>query len=169
MRPWLLIDVDGPLNPFDAPWFVRGEAADGYEFHLLTPLGGPSYWVALNADHGRQLLRLAEWFELAWATTWRDDANRLIAPILGLPHDLPVIPLVGPTFHVALRCWKTDQIADWVGRRAFAWFDDEIDPPTRHWLGAQTGLGPHLALHVSPRTGLTPTDVEALERFGKSL
>lgn len=169
MRPLLLIDVDGPLNPFDAPWFPSGRDQHGYEFHQLTPTGAQTYSVALNRSHGEELRRLAEVFDLVWATTWLDDANRLISPILGLPTDLPVVPLYRLPRHRPARSWKTEQVAGWVGERPFAWFDDEINRATRHWLANEEGLGSHLALRVSAEVGLTQSDFSALASFASDL
>jgi hypothetical protein len=102
-RPLLLVDVDGPLNPYAAKPQHRPE---GYETHrLLTPRweaaerrrlavwGMPHKRVKplrvwLNPAHGRALARLP--FELAWATTWEEEANNFVAPVLGLP----VLPFV---------------------------------------------------------------------------
>ena len=106
MKPLLLMDVDGPMNPFRAPWFAQRTPADGYEFHELTPEGDQTYSVALNPRHGVRLLELASIYDLVWASTWGADANRLIAPILGLPTDLPVISLPEPSVLMSLRSWK---------------------------------------------------------------
>ncbi|MET4923331.1 hypothetical protein P3L51_13370 [Streptomyces sp. PSRA5] len=96
-RPLLLLDVDGPLNPYAA----RLPRPRGYTTHHLHP----SSWlsrqtpgsrphrrglrVRLNPAHGPILTGLP--FELAWATTWMHEANTMIAPAVGLPTDLPVI------------------------------------------------------------------------------
>jgi HAD domain in Swiss Army Knife RNA repair proteins len=160
------MDVDGPLNPYGAPWFVQQTPASGYAFHEVTPSDGITYRVALNPEHGRELQRLAGCFELAWASTWREDANRLISPLLGLPTDLPVVPLMQPRFHDVLRSWKAEQIANWVGSRPFVWFDDEINLATRRWLDAQETLGRHLAHHVQPDVGLMASDFHAFRVFG---
>ena len=169
VRPLLLMDVDGPLNPFEAPWFVQQTPAPGYAFHELTPAGGITYRVALNPEHGQQLQRMAASFDLAWATTWLQDANRLISPLLGLPMNLPVVPLMLPRFHHARRSWKAEQIADWVGDRPFAWFDDEINRTTRQWLDSQETLGRHLAHRVEPHLGLMSADFVELLAFGEQL
>jgi len=165
MRPWLLLDVDGPLNPYAAPWFRLGRPSAGYAFHHLTLGVGRSYRVALNPTHGAWLRDLSTAVDLAWATTWRDEANRLIAPVLGLPTDLPVIPLGVPSPGFPTYGWKTDQVAAWVGDRPFVWFDDEITDATRERLATTAGLGPHLARFVAPDVGLTPPDIEAVRGF----
>lgn len=167
MRPWLLLDVDGPLNPYAAPWFRERIPSEGYRFHALTPRSGHTYRVALNPEHGRRLRLLARLCDLAWATTWQDDANRLIAPLIGLPGDLPVVPLALPTAPFPAWGWKTEQVAEWVGARPFVWLDDEITAQTRDWLETAPRLGPHLDRYVPPEVGLTDADFDAVEAFAR--
>jgi hypothetical protein len=167
-RPLLLLDVDGPLNPYAAPWFRTREPSAGYTFHLLTLSRGRSYWVALNPTHGRWLRELAQLCDLVWATTWRDDANRLISPILGLPSDLPVVPLTIPAAGFPAHGWKTDQVAEWVGSRPFAWLDDEITDATRERLAGTAGIGPHAARFVPPDVGLATADAAAVADFARA-
>lgn len=169
MRPLLLLDIDGPLNPFRAAWFKGRVPAQGYDFHDLTPEGGVTYRVARNQDHGRQICVLAELgFEPVWASTWLEDANGLVSPLLGLPTDLAVVPLARPRIARGKRCWKAPQIAEWVGDRPFAWFDDEINRATRDWL-ANAGLAKNLAHRVEPHIGLTDDDFGDLRAFVEGL
>jgi hypothetical protein len=88
-RPILYLDVDGPLNPYPAKPERR---PPGYETHRLKP----ESWVArhpgtprahvkplrvwLNPGHGDRLRELSEHSDLAWATTWAEEANILIGP-----------------------------------------------------------------------------------------
>ncbi|GAA0571169.1 hypothetical protein GCM10010172_64530 [Paractinoplanes ferrugineus] len=65
--PLIFLDVDGPLIPFRARSFGPVE----HENPLVERLD--------PADGGR-LLALGG--ALVWATTWMDDANEVIAPIL---------------------------------------------------------------------------------------
>ncbi|MBK5249926.1 MAG: hypothetical protein JJE50_10950 [Actinomycetales bacterium] len=168
MRPWLLLDVDGPLNPYAAPWFRQGVPPKGYAFHALTLRNGRTYRVALNPEHGHRLRLLAGLCDLAWATTWLEDANRLVAPLIGLPDDLPVVPLAPPAVPFPAWGWKTGQVAEWVGSRPFVWLDDEITQQTRDWLDALPRLGPHLDRHVPPQVGLTDADFDAVEAFARA-
>jgi hypothetical protein len=90
-RPLLFLDVDGPLNPYAAKperrpdgcttlRVPRGDDGSHEEGRSLSRRRRPlRLW--LNPRHGRQLLGLG--FELWWATTWMDEANRLIGPVLG--------------------------------------------------------------------------------------
>lgn len=167
MKPQLLMDVDGPMNPFRAHWFAQRTPAEGYQFYELTPAGDQTYSVALNPEHGRRLLELASIYDLVWATTWGAEANRLIAPILGLPSDLPVVSQ--PSVLMSRRSWKAAWIVDWVGHCPFAWFDDEINRPTRLWLASRDAVSPHLAHRVPAEVGLTDADFDLLWVFAKNV
>ncbi|MFF9351437.1 hypothetical protein [Streptomyces sp. NPDC014734] len=182
MRPTLLVDVDGPLNPYAAKPCRR---PPGYETHrLLTPR-----WVAaerrrligrglpdkpvrplrvwLNPDHGSALTGLP--FELVWATTWEEEANVYVAPVLGLP-ELPYIawdperpePTAGGVF------WKTPQIVAWAEGRVFAWIDDEITDADRAWVREHHD-GPALLHRIDPRRGLTVDDFDLLGEWAMGL
>ena len=80
LHPLLLIDVDGVLNPFAAKRCPAG--------YVEEQIAG--FPVRLRAADGPALLAYADRFELAWATTWEDQANTEIGPRIGLP-PLPVI------------------------------------------------------------------------------
>lgn len=166
-KPLLLMDVDGPLNPFEAPWFDDATPPYTYSFHDLT-VRGESYKVALNAYHGRELRALQTVYDLVWATTWREDANRLISPILGLPNDLPVMPLFQPWGWPHRRSWKLEQIVNWVDGRSFAWFDDGINRRTREWLKS-ADVAPHLLLRVPANRGLLGADFDEIWQFADGL
>lgn len=170
-RPLLLIDVDGPLNPYAAKATRR---PDGYTTHRMKP----DSWVArhggwakplrvwLNHDHGAQLQALP--YDLVWCTTWMHEANEWIAPHLGLP-DLPHVPFD--------KLWadrpdgtyfKTWEVVRWAQGRPFAWIDDEIGAADREFV-ADIHEGPALLHHVDPRIGLTTADFEALAEWACGL
>ncbi|MGW7683746.1 HAD domain-containing protein [Kribbella sp. NPDC054772] len=154
MRPLLLLDFDGPLNPHAADGFPPG-----YVRHEITE-GAKTWRVLLNPSHGGQLKELAKTFELVWASSWEDGANRLLGPRLGLP-PLPTIrwPDRKPVRHGS---WKAPYVAEWVGDRPFAWVDDEVGEFERtRFPGAH-----QLILRVDPRTGLTERDFEELRVWG---
>jgi hypothetical protein len=87
--PLLLVDVDGVLNPYAAP-----ACPAGYTEHVLFAGEEP---VRVCSAHGQWLPELAGRFDLVWATGWGDNANRLLAPLLGLA-SLPVIGMPPPPF-----------------------------------------------------------------------
>jgi hypothetical protein len=175
-RPLLMLDVDGPLNPFAAPRLRRPR---GYRTHRMLP---PSYAarreaagrdtrplrVLLNAAHGERLLGLG--YELVWATTWGAEANEYIAPVLGLPQ-LPVVGwgADGPEGMVPELdglLFKTRHVVNWAAGRPFAWVDDALTAKERRFVGAHHP-GAALLHHVDPRYGLRDDDFAALARWAE--
>ncbi|MEU6117735.1 hypothetical protein ABZ840_24700 [Streptomyces sp. NPDC047117] len=159
-RPLLLLDVDGPLNPWLAPETRR---ATGYATHRMRPPGWEPprdpLLVRLNPAHGPALLALG--CELVWATTWKDAANTWIGPVLGLP---PLPYLDWPDGHHADPSgvhWKTRHLVRSVAGRPFIWVDDEIGRPDRRWV-AHHHTGPALLYRVDAAVGLLPEDFDAL-------
>ncbi|MFF9642354.1 hypothetical protein [Kitasatospora aureofaciens] len=174
-QPLLLLDVDGPLNPYAAP---DGRCPAGYGAHRLLPAS----WVArhaplpreeveplrvwLNPAHGPQLLALP--YQLVWATTWMDEANSLIAPHVGLP-ELPYIAwtnLFG-TDPDGLH-WKTRDLVAWADGRPFVWLDDELGPQDIEWIAANHP-GEALPLWVDPRAGLHELHFAALREWAEDV
>jgi hypothetical protein len=164
MKPLLLIDVDGPLNPYAAKAQQR---PDGCTTHRMRPAGwteaesAKPLRVWLNPGHGAALLALAEAYELVWATTWKDEANDWIGPVLGLPR-LPFIDwpqmhgrAPGGTF------WKTQYVLEYAAGRAFAWIDDDITPADREYV-ERLHPAHALLLRIDERIGLTAADFEVL-------
>ena len=172
-RPLLLIDIDGPLNPYAAKAHRR---PDGYTTHRMKP----DSWVSrhvypsrakplrvwLNHDHGAALQSLP--YDLVWCTTWMGEANEWIAPHLGLP-ELPHIPFD--------KLWarrndgtyfKTWDVCRWAQGLPFAWIDDEIGTADREYV-AGVHDAPALLHHVDPRIGLTTADFEVLAAWAASL
>jgi hypothetical protein len=181
VRPTLLVDVDGPLNPYAAKPHRRPE---GYETHRLLP----SRWVAaerrrleawgprnktirplrvwLNPDHGPALAVLA--FDLVWATTWEQEANDYVAPRIGLP-SLPFITWLDPRPDPGGGVfWKTPQVVAWAEGRSFAWVDDEITDADSAWVRDHHD-GPALLHRIDPRIGLTADDFALLAAWAESV
>ncbi|MEV7779856.1 HAD domain-containing protein [Kitasatospora sp. NPDC088351] len=169
--PLLLLDVDGPLNPYAAKPHKRPE---GYLTHRVKPdfwvsrfPRGPAEYVRplrlwLNPVHGPELLALP--YELVWATTWMDEANAWIAPLLGLPQ-LPFVDWPEPHredpdgLH-----WKTRCLVARAAGRPFAWVDDELGPQDTAWTAAHHP-GRALTLRIDPRLGLREGDFATLKEW----
>jgi len=171
-KPLLLLDVDGPLNPYDAKPTRR---PDGYTTQHVASGSGEWRWadkgirVWLNPAHGPMLLALTGLVDLVWATTWEHSANKLVAPVIGLPQ-LPVIefPSRGP-FPFG-QIWKREAVEAYVGERAFAWLDDDFEPGDFEWAKARTEGGvPTLLLHISPKLGIRQEDVNQVAVWAASI
>ncbi|MFI9765368.1 hypothetical protein ACIHJG_00700 [Streptomyces sp. NPDC052415] len=159
-RPLLFLDVDGPLNP----WAAKPERRpEGYTTIRVTLRPGRPLRVWLNPAHGPSLLALG--YDLCWATTWMDAANRWIAPVIGLP-ELPYVDFGDGLF---AECpdgvhWKTAAIVEYAAGRPFAWVDDEQSGADDTYV-ADHHPGPALLHHVNPRIGLREPDLTALREF----
>ncbi|WP_285582070.1 HAD domain-containing protein [Herbidospora sp. NBRC 101105] len=143
-----MLDVDGVLNPFRRPGPEWGP-------YTCTAAGQP-YLLWLNPAHGPLLLALAHatGAELVWATTWQHDANTSIGPILGLP-ELPVIEVdKGRGAEGPGCCWKIPAVAEFVDRRPFVWFDDDLGRADRLWLEAHPNVGRFRLLYVGSSRGI---------------
>ena len=154
-KPLLLVDVDGVLNPLVRIAVFPRDFAE----HRLE-----GFRVLLSARHGVWLNALADRFDLVWATTWEDDANRLIAPLIGLPTDLPVIRFGDPE---RPGTWKLPDVAAYVGDRPAAWVDDDLWGDAEAWARARAA--PTLLVRTDPAVGLARRHVKALERFAGRL
>ncbi len=175
-RPLLFLDVDGPLNPYAA----KPEKRPAGYTTLRVPQdgetreehGGPStrrrpLRVWLNPEHGQSLLRLG--YELCWATTWMADANRWIAPVLGLP-ELPFIDFGDALFQERPDGvhWKSGPVVNYANGRPFAWVDDEQSDLDQAYVTTHH-RGAGLLHHVNPRIGLREDDFHTLADFARSL
>jgi HAD domain in Swiss Army Knife RNA repair proteins len=152
-RPLLFLDVDGPLLPFG-----------GSAQHDLGEVAAIPHLARLRRDSGPRLAGLP--CTLVWATTWLEDANTEIAPLLGLP-DLPVVTWPEPDGATQREdqwlglCWKTRTVAAWAAGRPFAWVDDEITDADRDWVSEHHRYQA-LLRSVDASTGLTDQDFIAL-------
>ncbi|MFB9315224.1 HAD domain-containing protein [Nocardioides plantarum] len=151
-QPVIFLDVDGPLIPFGASGYPT--FGSGFDNPLLERVD-PSW--------GRQLSDLPG--ELVWATTWEEEANEVLGPLLGLA-PLPVV--VWPDGDVAWvppgGHWKTEALLSWSKGRALVWIDDEISDADRSWI-EENRTEPSYLLRVDHRVGLTRTDLTALEAW----
>lgn len=164
MKPLLLLDVDGVLNPAASRWWLD---KNNFVRKNTTVANGNTYPVWLHKQHGQMLLDLcsSNGLELVWCTTWEHEANEFIGPRLGLP-ELPVV-----TFnYINGLTWKFGGVLDYAQDRPLAWFDDDF---SRH-LGYKTWFleqrtQPTLLHEVNAATGLMQDDLDAVAKWANSL
>ena len=153
MRPYLLLDVGGVLSPYGMT-----PPADFEE----RELGG--FWVVWTDAHAPRLQRLAEAFDLVWATTWEHYANQALCPALGLD-PLPVISFVrGQT-----QTRKLDSVKHWVGARPAAWIDDDLYDDAYSWASKRNETITTTLVQTTPSIGFTNSHVEELLTFAREI
>lgn len=168
MKPLLLLDVDGVLNPYAA----RTEnVPESYTTHRIEGLQ-----VRLNPEHGPMLLEFAEAheMELVWATTWEHEANASIGPVIGLP-ELPVIELgwqKDERGRIETDHWNFDGALAFAGNRPLAWLDDDffMFGLSMEWFLRQRGPDRPTLLHdIDPVVGLLPGDLDVIAEWRDGL
>ncbi|KUL30855.1 hypothetical protein [Actinoplanes awajinensis] len=151
VRPVVLVDVDGVLNVPGAPGFVDHDVFAGE-----VP-------VRLNPVHGVWIGELARVFDVVWATGWSHEANRLLAPLLGVG-PFPVVEMPAGTF---VPEDKVPRVAAYVGARPVAWVDDQLTPVARRWAASRRS--PTLLVPVDPAVGLTRVMVDELLAWARAV
>ena len=151
-KPILFVDVDGVISLFGFTPDVR-------------ELPGPLHWIdgvahCIPPAGGVRLSRLAERYELVWATGWEDRANEHLPYLLKLPFpSLPVLRFDGRAVFGSAH-WKLDAIDEYAGDRAAAWIDDNIDEACMAWANSRDA--PTLIVETLPAVGLTDEHVDHL-------
>ena len=150
-KPVLFVDVDGVISLFGFP-------SGG-------PLPGQFHWVdgiahCISDGAGARLCRLAETFELVWATGWEEKANEYLPLLLDLPDDeLPVLTFDGRAVFGTAH-WKLEAIEEYAGDRPAAWIDDSLDERCTTWADGRSA--PTLLVETDAAQGITDAHVEQL-------
>lgn len=152
-KPLLAVDIDGVISLFgyDQPT----EDPPG-EFHLVD---GMLHCISMPT--GPRLNRLAQTYELIWATGWEERANEHLPGILGIP-EFPYLTFAGEA-RFGTAHWKLPAIEDHAGDRPLAWIDDSLDPSCYQWADARRA--PTLLVPTDPGVGLEEGHVAALESW----
>jgi hypothetical protein len=149
-RPVLFVDVDGVISLFG---FNPSGPPPG-SFHSIDGI-----IHCIGSDAAPRLAKLAQRYELVWATGWEEKANEYLVHILGLPQELPVLTFDGRAVFGSSH-WKLDAIDDYARGRPAAWIDDNLDERAETW--ADRREEPTLLVRTEAPTGLTDEHVELL-------
>ena len=149
-RPVLAVDVDGVISLFG---FAHPHEDSPCDWHLFD---GTPHCVSRAA--GQRLGRLAEHFELVWATGWEDRANDHLPHALGIA-ELPTLHF-GPDARFGTAHWKLGPIGEYASGRPLAWIDDNLDESCFAW--AQERAEPTLLVVADSERGIEEGHVEAL-------
>jgi hypothetical protein len=156
-RPILAVDVDGVISIFG---FEQPPPAALARFQLVD---GVPHCISLGA--GERLRRLAERFELVWATGWEDKANYYLPAMLGLP-ELPHLTFDGAARFGSAH-WKLGPLEEHCRGRALAWVDDNLDESCYEWVRRRPE--PTLLVPTDPARGLLDAETEALLAWASTL
>lgn len=150
--PVLFMDVDGVISLFGLG--PRSEHAQGSR-HWID---GVAHCIPPASAAG--VVRLAERFEMVWATGWEELANEHLPAILGLPGgELPSLTFGGRAVFGSSD-WKLDAVDTYAGDRPAAWVDDNLDESCRLWALAREA--PTLLVDTRCDVGLTDEHVQRL-------
>ena len=148
--PVLFVDVDGVISLFGFP---PGEMPGA--FHQIDGIVH-----CIGAHAGARLKRLAERFELVWATGWEEKANEYLPFILKLPFkELPALSFDGRAVFGSAH-WKLGAIDEYAAGRPAAWIDDNLDDECRAW--AQRREAPTLLVQTESPLGMLDEHVEEM-------
>ena len=155
--PVLFVDVDGVISLFG---FESAQKEPG-DFHWVN---GVLHYISSGC--GARLIRLAEHFELVWATGWEETANEYLPHLLGLPGELPYLTFDGrASFGTAH--WKLDAISTYAGERPLAWVDDCHDESCRRW--AEERSAPTLLVSTASANGLCDEHLDLMLDWAEKL
>jgi hypothetical protein len=156
-RPILAVDVDGVISLFG---FDEPPDNSVARFELVD---GNVHCISLRA--GRRLQRLAEHYELIWATGWEDKANYYLPHLLGLP-ELPHLTFEGAARFGSAH-WKLGPLEAYGAGRALAWIDDSFDESCYEWARARPE--PTLLVPTEAPIGLEEAETEALIAWARGV
>jgi hypothetical protein len=156
-RPILAVDVDGVISLFG---FDEPPDRKAARFELID---GMVHCISLAA--GDRLKRLAEVYDLVWATGWEEKANDYLPNILGLP-ELPHLTFDGAARFGSAH-WKLGPLDEYGKGQPLAWIDDSFDESCYEWARGRNA--PTLLVPTEPQLGLEEVQVEALIAWASGL
>jgi hypothetical protein len=167
-KPLLFVDVDGVISLFG---FREGYglAAGDAPFSACPPgalhsVNGVMHYI--SSECGPRLRRLADRYELVWATGWEEAANEYLPHLLGLASELPFLTFDG-RIAAGSAHWKVDAIAEYAGARPLAWIDDNVDEWCREWAARR--VPPTLIVETVRHVGMGQEHVELLLEWANAL
>ncbi|MFJ5693826.1 HAD domain-containing protein [Arthrobacter sp. NPDC093125] len=155
MKPLILLDIDGVLNPVAHP--------NG---------GGDGPDVALSDAKVSLVRRLSRCGRIAWVSTSPEDLTAELESQLQLEMEPLRVELAMRESDVEEPTPKLRAVTEWLAEKASAgeadwdavvWIDDVLGPDAHEWAD---GFGqPVLLEKTSPEEGLTKEQVASVESF----
>jgi hypothetical protein len=154
-RPLLAVDVDGVISLFD---FEDPPDSSTARFELID---GTVHCISLVA--GDRLRRLAELYDLVWASGWEASANRYLPRLLGIP-EIPHLSFNGAA-EFGTADWKLGPLGEYARGRSLAWIDDSFNERCYEW--ARERDEPTLLIPTISHVGLEEVHVDALTAWAR--
>jgi len=151
MKPFVFMDINGVLDPF----LAKAEDIEDYEVVY-------SDWdnFRILKSHKVWLDELATTAQLVWASSWMDDSNNLISPVLGIGR-LPYVDLSSSESGLSnfkltgvLNFLKLNSVDKTKVNTPFVWFDDDFYDEDEIWLKDKI-KAPFKLIKTDPRIGWT--------------
>lgn len=164
VKPLLLVDVDGVLNCFGSIWTPAYE-----EEHFYPPrMAFSMYSIRVRKGTDERLRRLAQHFEMTWATAWCEQAHPFFGEWLELgdpwPHLAWKAGIVGEG-----QTWKLADVKEFAARnlgRPLAWIDDDLQGDAFEWANERVEQGtPTLLVKTDPCQGIGDEEESRLLAF----
>ena len=159
-KPILAVDIDGVISLFG--FEGRKPTRSGRAAAGRVPPDRRDAPLHLDRRPGQRLNRLAETYELVWASGWEDRANDHLPQILGVP-EAPLPHLRRPTPASAPPTGSSARSRSTRRGRPLAWIDDSFDHSCYEW--GEKREAPTLLVPTEPDRGLEEAQVEALEAW----
>lgn len=172
----IYLDVDGCLNPITTK--CRSKHWLDYKKYDITinnrPMINPfSLRIWLSKEMGREILKISEKYdaEIVWSTTWLDDANTYISPILGFSSDMRVTNYRPQEDFDMNNSGKISSIAEMSDDNNIVIIDDYLGFADRAWIDNRNEIGPYPTLGIKPveSIGITKDHLDKICQFFDSL
>lgn len=168
----IYLDVDGVLNP-DTKKQRSKQWSDYKKYDAHIAFGG-KYRIWLSVEMGQTLLAVATKHdaEIVWSTTWNNEANHHIAPVVGFP-ELRVVNYDENAYSFG-NSGKLPFVSADAGTKNVVWIDDYLGYADKLWAherhnGIATEAYPTLAIKPISSIGLTKNHIEIIDEFFESI
>jgi hypothetical protein len=163
----IYLDVDGVLNPITHK--SRHKHWADYKRHHVKVRDHNNLGLWMSMEMGAALLSVAaeHCAEIIWSTTWLDEANEIISPLVGLPNNLRVVPFEYWKDRDEHNCGKIPYIAEFCDDNAIVVIDDCLGFADKCWLNEREY--PTLGIKPYDSVGLTKDHIAQVGNFFGSL
>lgn len=178
MKPKLFLDIDGVINVIppskcDPNRYPHLKVWDRWK--SVEILGYP---ITYSPDLIDNLNRISKKVEIIWLTTWRHQAAKDFAPVVGLDYFEYIDPKgseypwgstqsfqAGPE----MRWWKLNGVLDalYTEARPFIWLDDDLRSNTKKFVRsvAKDMDVPNLMFIPFEAQGIIPEHIAKIDEF----